>query len=126
MEEPELRQIFAHNIKRQLDISGMNQKELAKAVGVSPSMVSLWCMGKNVPRTGYLSRLTEVFQCKMTDLLLENKKSPPQSDGPTMPEGYQSLSPENRAIVDALILQLAKSQSGSPPTSDCALTTHNK
>lgn len=47
----------------------LNQKEAAKLIGVSVSMLSKWEQGKNFPSTKRIARITEVYGVKYDDLI---------------------------------------------------------
>lgn len=47
----------------------MTQEELAKAVGVSRSTVTMWETGKSVPRPAILKELAAMFGCTIDELL---------------------------------------------------------
>ena len=46
-----------------------NQKEAAKLIGVSTSMLSKWEKGKCLPSTKWIPRITEVYGVKYDDLI---------------------------------------------------------
>ena len=47
----------------------LSQRELAQALGVDPSAVSLWETGKNEPTVHNLRRLADILGCNPADLL---------------------------------------------------------
>ena len=47
---------------------GITQKQLAQALGVDASAVSLWESGKTQPAVANLVRIAEVLNCKPGDL----------------------------------------------------------
>lgn len=55
--------------------AGMNQIELAKAVGKSEASVSLWLSGGSFPRIDTIQRIADVLGCKTDDLLMEGAGS---------------------------------------------------
>ena len=71
MTDQEISRVFSSNLRRLMARDGINQRELAKRVGASESSVSYWMNGVNVPRTGILQKLTEIFNCRPSDLLTE-------------------------------------------------------
>lgn len=73
MSEKEVSRIFADNLRHFMDQHDIKQNELAKRLGVSESSVSNWLNRINVPRTGVLQKLTEIFDCKPSDLLYDQK-----------------------------------------------------
>ena len=84
MSEKEVSRIFANNLRGLMSIHNINQKELAQKLGASESSVSNWLNGINVPRTGVLQKLTEIFDCRVSDLLISKEKSPSSEEaGPS-------------------------------------------
>ena len=84
MSETEVCHVFAINLRRYMTIHNMNGRELAKQLGVGESSVSNWLHEINVPRTGVLQKLTEIFDCNPSDLLEDKTKSPPSEEsGPS-------------------------------------------
>lgn len=49
--------------------SGLTQRDLAVAIGVDQSAVSLWEIGKTRPRAKLLLRLAEILGCSVDELL---------------------------------------------------------
>jgi transcriptional regulator with XRE-family HTH domain len=47
---------------------GITQKQLAQAIGVDASAVSLWESGKTQPTVANLVRIAEVLNCRPGDL----------------------------------------------------------
>ena len=60
---------FATNLSRYLERSGSTQRELAKAVGVSPSTVSDWKKGRAYPRMKKLQLIADFFGIDKSDLV---------------------------------------------------------
>ena len=63
------------NLPYYLNLAGMNQKELAEALGVTKSTVSLWISGSNYPRTDTIQRIATVLGCTMEDLIQKNTEA---------------------------------------------------
>ena len=68
--------IFAKNLRYFLELSGKNQKELAKSIGVSAPTVNEWCKGKKTPRMDKVERLTNFFNISISDLIDDKPKVP--------------------------------------------------
>ena len=60
---------FATNLSRYLEGSGSTQRELAKAVGVSPSTVSEWKTGRAYPRRKKIQLIADFFGIDKSDLV---------------------------------------------------------
>lgn len=55
-------------IRERREAAGMSQKQLAAALGVDPSAVSLWESGKTYPSYTNILKLSEVLNCNPGDL----------------------------------------------------------
>lgn len=101
------------------DKIGKAPNVVAAEVGVKSSgTVTGWKNGAK-PRDGVLQKLSAYFGVSVEDLTGEQKNPDPQTGAGTMPpKEYSDLNAANRAIVDRLIADLAKSQSENPPSGD--------
>ena len=59
--------------------AGMNQGELAKKLGISPSTVGMYEQGRREPSAEMLVRLAEAFSVS-TDFLLTGSPAPPERE----------------------------------------------
>lgn len=73
--------IFSQNLSRLLSARDIQQKELAKLLGVSKSTVSCWCTGVSTPRMDKVKRITELLNCSIADLMT----TPAQLDERSVP-----------------------------------------
>ena len=69
------REAFKRNLPYYMDLAGVNQVELAKAVGVSKSTVNTWLSGRSYPRIDAIQKTADVLNCNTDDLLTENTES---------------------------------------------------
>ena len=60
-----------HGIKTQRHKKGMNQKDLAAAIGVDRSTITKWENGTSYPRAWMLPKIADVLGCTVDDLLRE-------------------------------------------------------
>lgn len=74
------KQVFANNLKRYMELSGKNQKELAEIAGVSAPTFNEWVNGKKFPRINKVQILADYFGIKKSDLI-EEKLSEEQKAG---------------------------------------------
>jgi len=82
--EQEYAMIFARNLSAEIRRAGMNQDQLADAIGVSKASVSAWCLGKNLPRATRLFQICDILGCN-----------------PDILGGFQT--PARPALVDAYL-----------------------
>jgi len=87
--------VFAKNLKHYMDINGVNQKELAKIVGVSAPTVNEWLKAKKYPRIDKIEKLAMTFGILKSDLI-EDKATQPLRDF------TESLAPLQEAIDKAM------------------------
>lgn len=72
MSEQELNKIFAKNLNTMLKRRGLSQVDIANALGVTESAVSLWCAGKTTPRMSKVDKLCELLRCTRSALLADD------------------------------------------------------
>lgn len=61
--------IFAQNLKKQMELNGTTQKELAQIVGVSAPTVNEWLKGKKFPRIDKIELMSNYFGVQKSDLI---------------------------------------------------------
>lgn len=69
MTEEEQTRIFAKNLNYYINNSGKTQKEVAEAIGFSPTTFNTWCTGKIFPKTGKIQAIADYFGILKSDLL---------------------------------------------------------
>lgn len=69
MTEEEQIRIFAKNLNYYIANSGKAQKEVAEAIGFSPTTFNNWCTGKILPKTGKIQAIADYFGILKSDLL---------------------------------------------------------
>lgn len=69
MTEEEQIRIFAKNLNYYIANSGKAQKEVAEAIGFSPTTFNTWCTGKILPKTGKIQAIADYFGILKSDLL---------------------------------------------------------
>lgn len=106
-------------IKLQRKRMGLTQTELGEKLGVKTNAVSKWECGRveDIP-TSKIKAMAALFEVPPSYLIDNSEPAPVDEGGPKVPEGYERLTPANRAIVDRLIADLAASQSGDVPSDD--------
>ena len=71
MSEEKLRQVFARNLKRQLEIHGKQPVDLVNDLHIPFSTVSNWINAAKFPRMGKIELLAQYFGIKKSDLTEE-------------------------------------------------------
>ena len=64
-------EIFSRNLSRLMSSTGKTQREVAQAIGVSPSTFCDWLRGNMYPRMDKLQMLAEYFGVNKSDLVEE-------------------------------------------------------
>ena len=89
------RQIFAENLRKQIELRGLSQKEVAEGIGESVQSVSSWVCAKSLPRMGKIQRLADYFGVEKSDLIDE------KPEAPSIPD-YSNIFPLQRKRVPLL------------------------
>lgn len=63
------REAFKKSLQEHMRKANMNQRELAKAVGMSESSVHCWLTGKAFPRIDVIQKIADVLGCQTDDLI---------------------------------------------------------
>lgn len=66
--------VFAHNLKKQMELKGVSRKDLSEAFGISYFTVTAWVNGTKYPRMDKVEMLANFFGVLKSDLI-ENKAS---------------------------------------------------
>lgn len=74
MPEKRIDEIFIDNLKRLLEENHVTSQEFARAIGVSPSTVSMWLTNKSLPRMDLLDKIADYFDIDVVDLYFDNSK----------------------------------------------------
>lgn len=69
MDDEKVKTIFSNNLKKYMNMIGVNQNDIAKITGVSQQSVSNWINRKQIPRMGIIERLADYFGILKSDLL---------------------------------------------------------
>lgn len=69
MSKEEYRRIFSKNLSYYLELTGKNQADLCKYMGVSSATVSDWCNGKKMPRMDKIQSICNWLRIEKSDLL---------------------------------------------------------
>lgn len=72
MDDKEIKEIFVKRLRHYIELSGKQQKEIAKDLGIPVATFNNWCTGRIMPRIGGVDMLAKYFDVPRSDLLLEN------------------------------------------------------
>ena len=85
------KEVFAKNLKIQMERKGKSQKELAEIVGVSPSTMNEWLKAKKFPRIDKIEIMSNYFGILKSDLI-EDKS-----------EEHRTMQQKNSTLADLTI-----------------------
>lgn len=60
---------------------GLKQSDIVARLNVSKAQASDWCAGKNLPRSNLLGGLTDIFHCKLSELVGDVQTTAQEDDG---------------------------------------------
>lgn len=101
------------NIKRFRERAGMEQKDLAGRIGVTPNAVSNWETGRSRPDFNLLPGLCAALEATPYELLGMQAPASRYTDGERLlVERYRALAPGHKLAVDGLVNSLSACESG--------------
>lgn len=69
MTDEEQKRIFSKNLSKYIELSGKEQKEIAKDLGFPATTFNTWCVGKIIPSMGKVQKIADYFGIGKSDLL---------------------------------------------------------
>jgi transcriptional regulator with XRE-family HTH domain len=63
------KEVFSRNLRRYMELSGKNQKELSEIIGVSPTAFNRWLSCDLYPRIDKIQKLADYFGIAKSDLI---------------------------------------------------------
>lgn len=101
------------NIRGIAKSQGTSLTKIELSLGFGNGMIGKWAKAPKSPPYDKLLKIAEFLGVSVNDILGECKQeaAPGPKTESGLPKGYAQLNPANRAIVDRLIADLAKSQS---------------
>lgn len=85
------KEVFAKNLKEQIERKGKTQKEIAEIVGVSAPTLNEWVKGKKYPRIDKIEILANYFGILKSDLIEDKTKE------------RKEMQKKNDTITDAVV-----------------------
>lgn len=76
--------IFTKNLKKYMEQSGKNQKEMAAIIGVSAPTFHDWLKGNKMPRMANVQKLADHFGINLSDLIEEKMTEEKEKDNKTI------------------------------------------
>ena len=105
------KEVFWTVLPRFMSIAGMNQADLAKAVGVSRSTVNCWIKRRSFPEMDTVQKIADALGCDTDDLLIELPEGMEHAAEDLQIQRLCPLAPlhAKRAAI-AVLLQLMKDE----------------
>ena len=97
------KEIFAQNLKRYLNLAGVQQKDVAAAIKVSTSTFSDWVSGRSYPRMDKVQLLAEYFGIRKSDLVEDVNDAPDPTEDQKVLDLFHRVPKEKREFVLSLI-----------------------
>ena len=72
--------VMASNIKQQMQLKGLNAKELSKALNVPYTTVLSWIKAEYYPRIDKIEMMSDYFGILKSDLIEDKQKQPAESE----------------------------------------------
>jgi transcriptional regulator with XRE-family HTH domain len=107
--------IFASNLKRQMELKGKSRNDISTALGISYFTITDWVKGKKYPRMDKVEMLANYFGIPKSDLIEDKKESSPVEI--QLNEGEKLLLELFRKIPEdkqGLVLQMIRVALGNP------------
>jgi transcriptional regulator with XRE-family HTH domain len=107
--------IFASNLKRQMELKGKSRNDISTALGISYFTITDWVKGKKYPRMDKVEMLANYFGIPKSDLIEDKKESSPVEI--QLNEGEKLLLELFRKIPEdqqGLVLNLIRAALGNP------------
>lgn len=108
--------IFAYNLRKQMELNGKSRNDIAQALNISYFTVTDWVNGKKYPRMDKVEMLASYFGILKSDLI-EDKEETNSPDQLILTEGeemllklFRQIPEENRALVLEMIRAAVKTQ----------------
>lgn len=74
------KEVFAQNLQTYMNRKGVNQKDLAEAIGVSCTAMNEWLKSKKYPRIDKIERLADYFGILKSDLIEDKTEMDKKND----------------------------------------------
>ena len=107
--------IFASNLKRQMELRGKSRNDISEALGISYFTVTDWVKGRKYPRMDKVEMLANYFGVPKSALIEDRKEQSPEEL--KLNEGEQLLIDLFRKIPEdqqGLVLNLIRAALGNP------------
>ena len=82
--------VFANNLKKQMELKGVSRNDICNALGISYFTVSDWVNGKKYPRMDKVEMLANYFGIQKSDLI-EDQQEKDTPDQIKLTEGEKLL-----------------------------------
>lgn len=108
MTDEQQKEIFSKNLIYYMELYDKKQREVAKAINVSPQTFNTWIVKKALPRMGKVQLLAEYFHINKSDLIEERKKNIAKPvnldpDADELISDYKKLDDTDKLIIKSTV-----------------------
>lgn len=105
MNDESIKKNISKNIGKYRELAGLNQKELAKRLGVVPSRISNWETGQNCPTIDILFEVCEILNVSINDIygVYPDSSFTLNFDEQTMIKKYRDLDEHGKESVNIIL-----------------------
>ena len=103
--------VFAYNLKRQMELNGKSRNDIAQALNISYFTVSDWVNGKKYPRMDKVEMLASYFGILKSDLIEVKNEETNSPDQLKLTEGEEMLLKLFRQVPEknqAMVLEMIR------------------
>ncbi len=100
--------MFQENVKKLMDDSGMNQKELSKKTGISEASLCRYLSGSLVPRMDIVENIAKFFGVSVSELIGKEMIEPKDS----FDETYSIVTRNRKKLTDEQKAKIVKALFG--------------
>lgn len=103
--------IFASNLKKQMELNGKTRNDISKSLGISYFTVTDWVNGKKYPRMDKVEMLANYFGIQKSELIEETSEKQSSPGKAELTEGEEMLLDLFRKIPEdkqELVLQMIR------------------
>lgn len=101
----ENKEVLASNLKKYMDIKGVNAAEVCNALGFKPNTFSNWINAKIYPRIDKIQKLSEYFGISKAALVEDSVNITLSSKEQLLILSYRDSDETTRSIVDKILLK---------------------
>lgn len=100
--------IFTNNLLHYVELSGKQQKEIAKDISIPIQTFNGWCNGVSIPKMDKIQIIADYFHIPKSSLLEKADKNQLSDEEMQLLEGYRKISEPQKELINKLLNELCK------------------